>query len=303
MCRRAWCEILDVVIAERTKAMNGVAPAVRRARWTAAGLVVIGVGLVAVAVLGPLVTGAIDYRVTESLLSQTIGLDAVSLFVVAPLCAVAAVCTVRGQRAGPALGLAIGAYTAYMFVQYVLGPDYAHLPGNNERIFPLALVLFSAGCFVALAAWTSIDVERLPRSRTRERRLARLVLPLLGFLAFVRYVPALADAMSASPEQLGYLAGPSFFWAIALLDLGIFLPATVATCVGLVHGRPWAQKAMYAVVGWFGLVGPAVAAMAISMYARDDPSATAANAVFMTLLGLAFAALAFVVFRPLFGRR
>jgi hypothetical protein len=60
---------------------------------------------------------------------------------------------------------------------------------------------------------------------------------------------------------------------------------------------------MYAVVGWFGLVGPAVAAMAISMYARDDPSATAANAVFMTLLGLAFAALAFVVFRPLFGRR
>jgi hypothetical protein len=208
--------------------------------------------------------------------------------------------------AGAPLALGIGAYTAYMFVQYVLGPDYAHLPGNNERLFPLALVLFGAGWSVVLAAWMTIDVAHLPRSRKRERRLGRLLLPLLAFVAFVRYVPALTDAMSPAPQEQSYVAGPSFFWAIALLDLGIFLPLTVATCVGLVHDRTWAQKAMYAVVGWFGLVGPAVAAMAISMYAHDDPGASVANTVSMTVLGLAFAALAFVVFRPLFvagGRR
>ena len=56
-----------------------------------------------------------------------------------------------------------------------------------------------------------------------------------------------------------YLAGPAFSWAIALLDLGVFLPLTVATCVGLARGRPWAQKALYTVAGWFGLVGLAVA--------------------------------------------
>lgn len=143
-------------------------------------------------------------------------------------------------------------------------------------------------------------VEHLPRSRKRERQLGRLVLPLLGFLAFVRYLPALADAMSPTPKDQGYLAGPNFFWVIALLDLGIFLPVTVATCVGLVHDRPWAQKAMYALVGWFGLVGPAVAAMAISMFVQDVPSASAGNAVFMSVLALAFIALAFAVYRPLF---
>lgn len=127
------------------------------ARWDAVGLVVIGVGLVAVALLGPLATGTVDYRVTETLRSQTIGLDAVSLFVVAPLCLVAAVLTVRGHVAGAALALAIGTYTVYMFVQYVVGPDYAHLPGNNERMFPLALVLFGAGWFVTVGAWRSID--------------------------------------------------------------------------------------------------------------------------------------------------
>jgi hypothetical protein len=35
--------------------------------------------------------------------------------------------------------------------------------------------------------------------------------------------------------------------------------------MALLRGRPWAQKALYLPVGWFGLVGPAVVAMAIAM--------------------------------------
>jgi hypothetical protein len=115
-------------------------------------------------------------------------------------------------------------------------------------------------------------------------------------------VPALADAMSDRPADAGYLAGPTFFWAIAMMDLGIFLPATVAACAGLLRGTTWAPKAMYAVVGWFGLVGPAVAGMAIAMYMNDDPNASAGVAVFMTALGLAFALLAVILYRPLFRR-
>jgi hypothetical protein len=110
---------------------------------------------------------------------------------------------------------------------------------------------------------------------------------------------AIADGET---QDAGYLAGATFSWAIAMLDLGVFLPATVATCVGLVHGSAWAHKALYLVAGWFGLVAPAVAAMAIAMYVNDDPNASAGNAVFMTLLGLAFAALALTLYRPLFGR-
>lgn len=60
--------------------------------------------------------------------------------------------------------------------------------------------------------------------------------------------------------------------------------------------------ALYLVTGWFGLVGPAVAAMAIAMYVNDDPNASAGNAAFMTVLGLAFAMLALMLYRPLFGR-
>ena len=264
------------------------------------GLMVIAVGLATVALLGPLASGVIDYHVTETLRNQTIGLDAVSLLIVAPLALFAALLVSRRIVAGAALALGIGAYTAYMFVQYILGPEYERLPGNNELLFPLYVALFAGGWLVALAAWNVIEVERLPHSIKRDRLIGRIVLPLLAFVAFSRYLPGLIDWMSSDPEDAGYLAGPTFSWAIAMLDLGIFLPATVAACIGLVRGTPWAPKTLYTVVGWFALVGPAVAAMAITMYVRDDPNGSAGSALFMTALGGTFVLLGILLFLPLF---
>lgn len=272
----------------------------RRVRsWLAIGLVGIAAGLAAVAVLGPLISGAVDYRVSETLRNQTIGLDALSLLVVAPLALFDAWLVRRGHVAGAPIALGVGTYTWYMLAQYVVGPDYAHLPGNNERLFPLMLLLFALGWSVALGAWHAIDLSRLPRSSRQDRLLARVVLPVLAGAAFLRYLPPLADAMSGAPHSDGYLAGPGFFWTIALLDLGVFLPLTVAACIGVRGGLYWAPKALYAVVGWFGLVGPAVAAMGIAMELNDDPTASLGSAVFLAALGLAFAGCAVWVFRPL----
>ena len=274
-----------------------------RHRPLAFGLIVIALGLMALALLGPLGWGVIDYRVTQTLRNQVIGLDGVSLFVVAPLALVAASLVLRQRVLGAALALGIGTYTSYMLIQYVLGPDYGHLAGNNQRLFPLCLVLFTAGWAVALTAWCAMDSEALLSSRHRERLIGRVVLPALALVAFSRYGPSLADWMGSAPADKGYLAGPAFAWTIALLDLGVFLPATVMACVGLVRGAPWAPKALYLVVGWFGLVGPAVAAMAITMYVNDDPNASLGSTIFMTALGLAFVALAVLVFRPLLQDR
>lgn len=278
------------------------AEAAAHGRWLAGGLLGIAAGLVAVALLGPLGTEVVHYRVTETLRNQTIGLDAVSLAVVAPLSALASYLVARGRVAGAAMAMGIGAYTSYMFLQYIVGPDYGHLSGNNEKLFPVAVSMFAAGWMVALAGWLATGCGRLPVSSARERLVGRYVLPALATLAFVRYIPALADWMSGSPTDGGYLAGPAFAWTIATLDLGVFLPITVATCVGLSRGRDWARRSQYLVGGWFGLVGPAVAAMALVMQANGDPNSSAGAAAFMTVLGLAFAALALWLFAPLFRR-
>lgn len=272
--------------------------------WTGVLLGVLGLGLALNSLLGPLVLNVIHYRVTHILMSQTIGLDAVSLVVVAPLALAAGVLTFRGHQAGPALGLAVGSYTTYMFVQYVVGPEYLRLAGNNERFFPLYLALFILGGVSGIRAWNALDPGRLPTmSRRRTRIFGRVVLPLAALLAFSRYIAGLTDAMSAKPEGADYLGGPHFFWTIALLDLGVGLPAIVAACLGLLRARPWALKATYAVVGWLALVGAAVGGMALTMYVRDESSADVGSAAMVVALALVFISLAVVVYRPLFGPR
>jgi hypothetical protein len=72
-----------------------------------------------------------------------IGLDAVSLVVVAPPSVVAGVLVLRSHAAGPPVALAVGAYTAYMLVQYIRGPDYLGLPGDSRVLYPLYLALFT----------------------------------------------------------------------------------------------------------------------------------------------------------------
>jgi hypothetical protein len=268
-------------------------------RWLGAALLALAAVLAAEALLGPLVAGVIRYPVSTTLESQAIGLDAVSLFVVAPLAASAAALVLRGHPAGAALALGVGAYSAYMAAQFVVGPEYTVRPGNSERAFVLFLLLFVLGWAAALRAWRALAGGHVPASPRRDRLVGLAVLPALAGLAFVRYVPAVLDASADAPSDAGYLAGPTFFWVIALLDLGIFLPATVATCVGLVRRDVWAHRLSYLVAGWFGLVGPAVAAMAVAMEVRDDPNASSAGTVFMTALGLTFVGLTILVLSPL----
>jgi hypothetical protein len=272
----------------------------RAFEWLGLGLVALAAGLVTVTLLGPFGADAIQYHVSTTLLNQTIGLDAVSLLLVAPFALVVGILALRGHPAAPALALGPGIYAAYMFVQYIVGPEYLTRPGNSERFFPLYVALVALGTTIAVLAWNAFDATRMTLPSRRHLRLvAGVLLPIGAFVAFVRYVPALADAMSSTPAEGGYLAGPTFFWTIATLDLGLALPATIVACAGVLRGVAWGVKALYAVVGWFALVGAAVAGMGIAMYANDDPYASLGSVVTMALLGLGFVALATFVYRPL----
>lgn len=270
--------------------------------WLGAALLALAAGVAALSLLGPLVTGVIEYRISDLIFSQLLGLDALSLVLVAPVAAVAGVLTQRGHPLGPVLALGPTVYVAYMIPQYVLGPDYLNLAGNNERFFGLLLALFVLGVSGAIAAWAAIDLSRLCVALARERLVGRVLLPIAAVLVFVRYLPGLADWMSAEPAAKDYLAGPIFGWTIALLDLGLALPASVAVGVGVRRGARWARKGLYAIVAWYALVGSAVAAMAISMYVRDDATMSAAQMAMMSVLGAALVALAVVLYAPLLRR-
>src|SRR4051794_29958470 len=104
--------------------------------------------------------------------------------------------------------------------------------------------------------------------------------------------------MSPDPQAKDYLAGPNFSWTIALLDLGVALPATIAVCTGYRRAASWGRAGLYALTGWFALVGAAVAGMAIAMQLRDDPAMTVPQMLVMVILGGVLIALAAVLYAP-----
>jgi FtsH-binding integral membrane protein len=274
----------------------------RTSRWLSFGSIVLGIGIAVNSLLGPLFGHTIRYHVTTMMVNQTIGLDLVMVVVVAPLSVVAGILALREHPAGPVLALGPAISSAYMFPQYVVGPEYLRLPGKNALFFPLHLGLFILGWLIAVAAWRAMNTERLALMSERMTRTAPWLLGIATFLVFSRYVPALLDATSQRPTSQDYVQGVTFFWVIALLDLGVALPVTVATIVGLRRGAGWARQAIYSVVGWFGLVGLSVAGMAIAMYANHDPASSLGKAAMFTVMGVGLAALAAVFYRPLFER-
>jgi hypothetical protein len=296
-------QVVSMVVLSGTKerpAVVRIGPGgpTRRHGWLGIASIALGLGLIANSLLGPLIAGLIAYPFSKSMLNQTIGLEAVSLLVVAPLCILAGVLAIRGNAAAPLLGFGPAAYTAYMFLQYVVGPEYRYYPGA----LPLHLALFALGAGTSVAAWASVDPARLPHMRRpSERRYAVL---LMMFAAFIvsRYVPALLAGIRGEPLTAESRNDVSMYWSIFLLDLGIVVPATIAAAVGLLRDLDWGRKALFAVLGWFALVPASVAAMSVVMVVRNDPNASVGQATVFTIAALVFTGLAFLPFRRLFMR-
>lgn len=275
-----------------------------------AALVALATGLVAVAALGPLLTGLVEYRYSETMRNQAIGLDAVALGVVAPLALVAAALTRRGHRAGPLLALAPAGFALYMAVQYVVGPEYLTVPGNGERAFPLFVAVFVLAGVAALGAWAAADAPTAAPRTARRRGLT--LLALAGFVGGGMYLAnGFAGAVADFPAYVGERAAvseydehPTAYWVVAFLDLAVVVPLTVAAGLGLLRGRRWADRAFYGVIGWYALVPLSVTAMAVAMVARDDPAADGGKAVVLGAASAVFLALAGRAFAPLVrGRR
>jgi hypothetical protein len=257
-------------------------------------LAVLAVGLVVNSLLGPLGTGVVTYPFSETLVNQTIGLEIVSLLIVAPWCLVAAWLVSRRHRAGPLLALPPAAYTAYMFVQYIVGPQYVEYP----PVIPLHLGIFVLSGFVLVRAWNTIQSESLPSMSEKRRRISGVVLLLFAVFVSLQYLSAAQGILTGASLSAEFVDDPSMYWSIFFLDLGIVVPVTIATSVGLFRGAAWAIKAVFGVVGWYTLVPISVSAMGVVMLLNGDPNAAAGRVVVLSVAALVFTVVAAWIYRP-----
>lgn len=263
----------------------------------------LGLALATNSLLGPLVGEVIRYHYGASMVNQAIGLDAVALLFATPLALVAAWLIHRDHPAGPVLALAPATFAAYMMPQYVVGPDYLGLPGNNEDFVLAHIAVFVLAVAVAVLAWRGIDRSRLlPGTVLSDRHRSWVLLGVAAFIALGRQLPAIAQVMADPAGNTTYQDNPTAFWLVAFLDLGLITPASVAGAIGLRRHTDWARTASYAVIGWFSLVPVSVAAMTIAMQLRDDPLASTAGMVLFSAAALVFTAGAVALYRPMFTR-
>jgi hypothetical protein len=262
-------------------------------RLTGIALIVLGIGAAVSAILGPLVLGVIQFRVSESAENQLIGGEIVSLCAVAPLAIGAGVLWLRGHRLAPVLALGPAGYAVYTYVQFVIGPEYARYAGNNERFFPLFLALIILGWFIAARAWSALGAASLPPIPDGTRRLLAGLLIVVAVAFALLWSKSIADVLGGTESQ-AYRDDTTLFWLVRLMDLAFIIPASLLTGIGLPRRVPWAARLAYGLVLFLTLEVGAVAAMAVSLAVRDDPSASPAFVVIM----LAFTAgLALVVVR------
>lgn len=272
--------------------------------WLALGLVLLGVGAAAVAVLGPLVAGAIRYHVSEGAANQVMGGDVAGLVLVAPVSLVAAFLVWRGHRAGRVLALGPALYALYMYLQLGVGGEVFRYPGNSELFFPLFLALFILAGAIVIFSWRSVGGRSLPEPSNGVRRLfGWFALVVALFLTVGLHLRGLVDAWSAQPTGSEYLADPTLFWLVKFMDLGLVVPALAAVGIGSLRRRPWAGPAIYAAAGWMALLGSSVAGMAIVMQMKGDPAASIANTVAFSLFALLGLVVAALVYTGLADRR
>lgn len=266
----------------------------RRTQLLGWGLLALSIALAVNSVLGPLAADVIDYPVSSTMRNQTIGLDAASLFVVAPLTASVAVLALRGHAAAPVLALGPTGYVAYMFVQYIAGPDHLSYP----PVLTLQLALFTGGWLLAGLAWR-VDRARPDAARPDLAPWHRLVALGLGGFVLLRYLPGLLGSATDESLPAELATDPAMYWLILLLDLGVYLPATVAAAVGLGRTRSWAAALHRGLVGWFLLTTVAVTAMSVTMVLNDDPNASTGQLGLFIAVGIGVAGYATTLFRPI----
>ena len=256
------------------------------------GLLALAVALVANSVFGPLLLDVIDYPVSATMRNQTIGLDAANLAVVAPVCVVVGALALRGHRLAPLLALGPTTYAAYMFVQYIAGPDHA----NYVSVLPLQLAAFILGWLLAGIAWSiRPNLGPLPI----QRPVHTAVVGLLAAFVVLRYTAGLAATVTEDPLPQELQGDLAMYWLIFLMDLGLFVPVAVVVMVGLWRGARWAMAALAGLVGWYLLVTVAVGAMSIAMAVNDDEFAASGQIALFAVMTLVLLAYSVVVLQAL----
>lgn len=242
-------------------------------RAEGAASILLGLGIAANALLGPLVFGVIKIRESTNMENQLLGGELTSLLLAAPMAVVAGILWWRRSAVAPLVAMGPAGFGLYTYVQFVLVPDYSRYPGNNEHYFLLYLALVGLSWVLLWRSWRQLSASAI------EVPGRGLAMATGSVIVAVNAAFALAWCASIAAELRGpltadYLEHPTAFWLVRLMDLGFVIPIGLSTGSRLLRSGTGATATASGFVGVQLLLACAVAGMAIRMSIRGDPGVT-----------------------------
>ncbi len=257
------------------------------------------VALAVMALLGPLGSGTIEYRTSESGTWQIEGGDVVNLFLITPILLIGGALHLM-KREGSKFFLVLPPVTLmYTGLSLGIGQEWGNpaYTGNSEDYSWLFFILVVGGLVLLVASLSMFSEKDVPQFKQRNLKIYVGVMSLFLLLFALMWISELVEVTSTGDTASGsYEETPVLWWTVRYFDLGVTIPLGFLGLFLLLTKPERVYPLVLLFFGFFVTLGTAVFSMGVIMTLNDDPNAQAgALPLFGVLAALSWIGLLYLV--------
>ncbi|MBU0686210.1 MAG: hypothetical protein KJ653_10260 [Candidatus Thermoplasmatota archaeon] len=250
---------------------------------------VCAVALASIAILGPLGTGTIHYRTSQSGTWQIEGGDLVNLLLITPILLIGGVLHLLRRGSSKYFLILTPIVLMYTGMTIGIGQEWSNpsYTGNVENYFWLYLILVIGGLILLIASLSMFTEKDAPAFKPRNLRIYVGVMALFLLMFAAMWTSEISQVVSRGDTSSGsYKEAPTLFWVIRYFDLGITIPLGFLALFLLLTRPERTYSTVLLFFGFFITLGSAVNSMAWIMYVNNDPEFQAGSLVIFSVLGI-----------------
>ena len=247
--------------------------------------------LVAIAVLGPIGLGAMEYKTSQSNVWQVAGQDIANLGLMAPLLLIGGALCMAGRPGAKYFLILTPITLMYTGLSIGIGQEWSNpaYAGNAENYWYLFLALIIGGLVLLLGVLPMFSEDDAPTFKPRNLRVYVGVMTAFLLLFAAMWTSQILQVTSTGGLPDGsYEAAPTVFWTIRYLDLGVSIPVGLLALF-LMQSKPRRAYSLLLLFFGFGItLGTAVNAMAVIQVMKGDPSVAGGGLIIFPVLAALF---------------